>query len=55
MIWTLLPGANEGKPDPYETLKQSVQIGEQKVFVYLMHYMPWLLKRVVTMPKSVMH
>ena len=27
---TLLPGANEGKPDPYETLKQSVQIGEQK-------------------------
>lgn len=30
MIWTLLPGANEGKPDPYETLKQSVQIGEQK-------------------------
>ncbi|MFX7194157.1 hypothetical protein ABTI46_20285, partial [Acinetobacter baumannii] len=30
VIWTLLPGANEGKPDPYETLKQSVQIGEQK-------------------------
>ncbi|NHB58002.1 hypothetical protein G9F32_08185 [Acinetobacter sp. 194] len=30
VIWTLLPGANEGKPDPYQTLKQSMQIGEQK-------------------------
>ncbi|WP_343683187.1 hypothetical protein [Acinetobacter baylyi] len=30
VIWTLLPGAGDGKPDPYVTLKQSVQIGEQK-------------------------
>ena len=30
VIWTLLPGAGEGKPDPYQTLKQSMQIGEQK-------------------------
>ena len=30
VIWTLLPGANEGKPDPYQTLKESMQIGEQK-------------------------
>lgn len=30
VIWTLLPGADEGKPDPYLTLKQSMQIGEQK-------------------------
>ena len=30
VIWTLLPGADEGKPDPYVTLKQSMQIGEQK-------------------------
>lgn len=30
VIWTLLPGAGDGKPDPYQTLKQSVQIGEQK-------------------------
>ena len=30
VIWTLLPGADEGKPDPYKTLKQSMQIGEQK-------------------------
>lgn len=30
VIWTLLPGADEGKPDPYQTLKQSMQIGEQK-------------------------
>lgn len=29
-IWTLLPGAGDGKPDPYQTLKQSMQIGEQK-------------------------
>ncbi|QKQ70847.1 hypothetical protein [Acinetobacter sp. 10FS3-1] len=30
VIWTLLPGAGEGKPEPYQTLKQSTQIGEQK-------------------------
>ncbi|QOW50704.1 MULTISPECIES: hypothetical protein [unclassified Acinetobacter] len=30
VIWTLLPGAGDGKPDPYQTLKQSAQIGEQK-------------------------
>ncbi|MEN8381939.1 hypothetical protein [Acinetobacter radioresistens] len=30
VIWTLLPGSGDGKPDPYQTLKQSVQIGEQK-------------------------
>lgn len=30
VIWTLLPGAGDGKPDPYQTLKQSTQIGEQK-------------------------
>lgn len=30
VIWTLLPGADEGKPDPYKTLKESMQIGEQK-------------------------
>ena len=30
VIWTLLPGADEGKPDPYKTLKESMAIGEQK-------------------------
>ena len=30
VIWTLLPGAGDGKPDPYQTLKQSMSIGEQK-------------------------
>ena len=30
VIWTLLPGAGDGKPDPYQTLKQSMEIGEQK-------------------------
>ncbi len=30
LIWTLLPGAGEGKPDAYQTLKQSVALGEQK-------------------------
>ena len=30
VLWTLLPGAGDGKPDPYVTLKQSMQIGEQK-------------------------
>jgi hypothetical protein len=31
--------ADEGKPDPYVTLKQSMQIGEQKAFAYLTRYM----------------
>lgn len=30
VIWTLLPGAGDGKPEPYATMKQSMQIGEQK-------------------------
>ena len=30
VIWTLLPGAGDGKPDPYVTLKESMAIGEQK-------------------------
>ena len=30
VIWTLLPGAGEGKPDPAATLKHSMEIGEQK-------------------------
>ncbi|TCM70820.1 hypothetical protein EC844_10193 [Acinetobacter calcoaceticus] len=30
VIWTLLPGAGEGKADPYQTLKQSMQLGESK-------------------------
>ncbi|OTG84808.1 hypothetical protein [Acinetobacter sp. ANC 4648] len=30
VIWILLPGADEGKPNPYLTLQQSMQIGEQK-------------------------
>lgn len=30
VIWTLLPGADAGKPDPYKTLKESMAIGEQK-------------------------
>jgi len=30
VIWTLLPGASEGKPDPYQTLQQSMKIAEQK-------------------------
>ena len=25
-----MPGAGDGKPEPYQTLKQSMQIGEQK-------------------------
>ena len=29
-IWTLLPGSGDGKPEPYATMKQSMQIGEQK-------------------------
>ena len=30
VIWTLLPGAGDDKPDPYKTLKESMAIGEQK-------------------------
>ncbi len=30
VIWTLLPGAGDGKADPYQTLQQSMQLGEQK-------------------------
>lgn len=30
VIWTLLPGAGDGKPDPWLTLKQSMAVGEQK-------------------------
>lgn len=29
-IWTLLPGASEGKPDPWQTMKESARIGEAK-------------------------
>lgn len=29
VIWTLLPGAGDGKGDPWETLKQSMRIGER--------------------------
>ncbi|ENV31560.1 hypothetical protein [Acinetobacter gerneri] len=29
-IWTLLPGSGDGKPDPYQTLNQSMQIADQK-------------------------
>jgi hypothetical protein len=28
-IWTLLPGAGEGKGDPWETLKQNMRLGER--------------------------
>lgn len=30
VIWTLLPGAGDGKPDSIQTLQQSMQIAEQK-------------------------
>lgn len=30
VIWTLLPGAGDGKPEPYATMKESMQIGEKK-------------------------
>ena len=30
VIWTLLPGAGDGKPEPYKTLKESMAIGEKK-------------------------
>ena len=30
VIWILLPGAGDGKPDPTQTLQQSMQIAEQK-------------------------
>lgn len=29
VIWTMLPGAGDGKPEPYKTLKESIAIGEQ--------------------------
>lgn len=29
-IWTLLPGSGDGKPDPYQTLDQSMKIADQK-------------------------
>lgn len=28
-IWTLLPGASDGKPDPFQTLKDATRIGER--------------------------
>ncbi|MEY2863369.1 MAG: hypothetical protein RLY58_1076 [Pseudomonadota bacterium] len=28
-IWTLLPGASEGKPDPFQTMKDATRIGER--------------------------
>ena len=30
VIWTLLPGAGDGKPEPYATMKESMEIGEKK-------------------------
>jgi hypothetical protein len=54
VIWTLLPGAGDGKPEPYATMKESMQIGEKKVFVYHMHYMQLLHKQVAMMPNCVM-
>jgi hypothetical protein len=30
VIWTLLPGAGDGKPEPYATMKASMEIGEKK-------------------------
>jgi hypothetical protein len=54
VIWTLLP-ADEGKPDPYVTLKQSMQIGEQKAFAYLTRYMRLQRKPVAMIIKFVMH
>lgn len=29
-IWVLLPGAGEGKPDPWQTIKDSTRLGERK-------------------------
>ena len=29
VIWTLLPGADEGKPDPQKTMQESMAIGER--------------------------
>jgi hypothetical protein len=29
-VWVLLPGAGEGKPDPWQTLKDSTRLGERK-------------------------
>jgi hypothetical protein len=28
-IWTLLPGASDGKPDPFQTMKDATRIGER--------------------------
>lgn len=30
LIWTLLPGAGEGKPDPFLTIKQGMKVGEKQ-------------------------
>lgn len=30
LIWTLLPGAGAGKADPFQTMKQSMKLGEKK-------------------------
>lgn len=38
VIWTLLPGADEGKPDPQQTMKESMALGE-RVGVRLPHAM----------------
>jgi len=29
-VWVLLPGAGEGKPDPFQTMKDSTRLGERK-------------------------
>jgi hypothetical protein len=29
-VWALLPGASEGKPDPFTTMKDSTRLGERK-------------------------
>ena len=29
-VWVLLPGAGEGKPDPWQTMKDSTRLGERK-------------------------
>ncbi|MDR9778416.1 hypothetical protein RJJ65_38400, partial [Rhizobium hidalgonense] len=29
-IWTLLPGADQGKPDPWQVMKNSAAIGERE-------------------------
>ena len=56
VIWTLLPGAGDGKPEPYATMKESMQIGEKKG-VRLAHALIccWLHKQVVMMQNLEMH